>query len=104
MTAAAASAHQQRQRRQQGPCRQDSEARPPCVSLTTYASFASRWLVPRLAAFQQRHPQIEIRIDASDRQVELQAEGVDLAIRHCRPPQVAGLPGVTQLLAAMPCA
>jgi len=58
---------------------------PPRVSLTTYASFASLWLVPRLAAFQHAHPQIEIRIDASDRQVDLQAEGIDLAIRRCLP-------------------
>lgn len=55
---------------------------PPRVSLTTYASFASLWLVPRLAAFQQAHPQIEIRIDASDRPIDLRAEGIDVAIRR----------------------
>src|SRR5574340_614140 len=32
--------------------------RPPRVSLTTYASFASLWLVPRLASFQYANPQI----------------------------------------------
>ncbi len=58
------------------------------VSLTTYASFASLWLVPRLAGFQQRHPQVEIRIDASDRAVDLQGEDIDIAIRRCRPAQV----------------
>jgi DNA-binding transcriptional LysR family regulator len=72
-------------------------AHAPRVSLTTYASFASLWLVPRLASFQRAHPRIEIRIDASDRQVDLQAEGLDVAIRRCRPPQVAGLPEVTPL-------
>jgi DNA-binding transcriptional LysR family regulator len=51
------------------------------VTLSTYASFASLWLVPRLALFQREHPQIEIRLDASDRVVDLQAEDVDLAIR-----------------------
>lgn len=51
------------------------------VTLTTYASFASLWLVPRLALFQREHPGIEIRLDASDRVVDLQAEEVDLAIR-----------------------
>jgi DNA-binding transcriptional LysR family regulator len=73
--------------------------RPPRVSLSTYASFASLWLVPRLAAFQRQYPQIEVRIDASDRMVDLQAEGIDVAIRRCRPAQVAGLPGVTELCA-----
>ncbi len=51
------------------------------VILSTYASFASLWLVPRLALFQRQHPGIEIRLDASDRVVDLQAEDVDLAIR-----------------------
>ncbi len=51
------------------------------VTLTTYASFASLWLVPRLALFQREHPQIEIRLDASDRVVDLAAEDVDLAVR-----------------------
>lgn len=60
----------------------------PRVSLSTYASFASLWLVPRLAAFQQLHPQIEIRIDASDRSVDLLAEGIDIAIRRCLPAHV----------------
>ena len=58
---------------------------PPRVTLTTYASFASLWLVPRLAAFQRAHPEVEIRIDAGDRKIDLVAEGVDLAIRWCRP-------------------
>lgn len=51
------------------------------VTLTTYASFASLWLVPRLASFQREHPGIEIRLDASDRVIDLQTEDVDLAIR-----------------------
>ena len=55
------------------------------VTLTTYASFASLWLAPRLAQFQRAHPGIEIRLDASDRPVNLQAEDVDLAIRWQSP-------------------
>ncbi len=58
------------------------------VSLATYASFASLWLVPRLAAFQREHPGIEIRIDAGDRFVDLEAEAVDFAIRWTRPTSV----------------
>jgi DNA-binding transcriptional LysR family regulator len=59
--------------------------RPSRIALATYASFASLWLVPRIAAFQREHPDIEIRIDASDRLVDLDAEGTDLAIRWTRP-------------------
>ncbi len=58
---------------------------PTRVSLTTYASFASLWLVPRLAMFQRDHPEIEIRIDAADRYIDLETEGIDIAIRWTRP-------------------
>ena len=51
------------------------------LTLSTYASVASLWLVPRLAHFQRLHPDIEIRLDASDRVVDLRAEDVDLAVR-----------------------
>jgi DNA-binding transcriptional LysR family regulator len=51
------------------------------ITLTTYASFASLWLVPRLAAFQREHPDVEIRLDASDRVVDLRAEDIDIAVR-----------------------
>ena len=66
------------------------------VTLSTYASFASLWLVPRLAQFQRLHPDIEIRLDASDRVVDLQAEDVDLAIRWV--PQGKLSPGATLLI------
>jgi LysR family glycine cleavage system transcriptional activator len=55
------------------------------VTITTYASFASLWLVPRLAMFQREHPEIELRIDGSDRFIDIDAEGVDVAIRWTRP-------------------
>jgi LysR family transcriptional regulator, glycine cleavage system transcriptional activator len=55
------------------------------VTISTFASFASLWLVPRLADFQARAPQIEIRIAASDRFVDLAREDVDFAIRWCLP-------------------
>jgi LysR family transcriptional regulator, glycine cleavage system transcriptional activator len=66
------------------------------VTLSTYASFASLWLVPRLALFQRRHPQIEIRLDASDRVVDLRAENVDMAVRWIPNPRVP--PGATLLV------
>ena len=53
------------------------------VSVTTYPSFASTWLLPRLAAFQSAHPQVDIRVDASDRIVDLERDGIDVALRRC---------------------
>jgi LysR family glycine cleavage system transcriptional activator len=55
------------------------------VSLTTFASFASLWLIPRLQAFQREHPDIDIRISASDALVELDDPELDVALRYCRP-------------------
>jgi DNA-binding transcriptional LysR family regulator len=36
------------------------------VAITTWASFASMWLIPRMEEFQRDNPGIDIRIDASD--------------------------------------
>lgn len=52
------------------------------VSVTTFASFASMWLIPRLEAFQRAYPDIDIRIDASDTSFDLELSDVDIAIRY----------------------
>jgi DNA-binding transcriptional LysR family regulator len=52
------------------------------VSITTWASFASMWLIPRLEAFQREHPDIDIRIDATDAVVDMNNTDVDLALRY----------------------
>ena len=54
------------------------------IALTTFASFASTMLMPRLAQFSRIHPDLDIRIEASDLNRDLEAEGVDLAVRFCR--------------------
>lgn len=66
------------------------------LTLSTYPSFASLWLAPRLAPFQRLHPDIEIRLDASDRVVDLEAEDVDLAVRWVLDSRVA--PGAALLI------
>ncbi len=55
------------------------------VAITTWASFASMWLIPRLEAFQRDHPDIDIRIDATDNAVDLATADVDLALRYAVP-------------------
>jgi len=52
------------------------------VSITTFASFASMWLIPRLEQFQRSHPDIDIRIDATDTTLDLELADVDLALRY----------------------
>ena len=65
------------------------------VSITTFASFASLWLLPRLASFEREHPEIDIRISASDAMADLDDPDVDLALRYCHP-NIAP-PGATRL-------
>jgi LysR family transcriptional regulator, glycine cleavage system transcriptional activator len=52
------------------------------VSLTTFASFASMWLIPRLEAFQRDNADIDIRIDASDVSVDMETADADIALRY----------------------
>ncbi|WP_374666341.1 LysR substrate-binding domain-containing protein [Ramlibacter sp.] len=52
------------------------------VALTTFASFASMWLIPRLEQFQRDNPDIDIRIDATDNTLDLDISDVDLALRY----------------------
>ena len=55
------------------------------VSLSTFPSFASLWLLPRLPEFERLQPEIDIRISAADRLVDLDDPDTDLALRQCRP-------------------
>jgi DNA-binding transcriptional LysR family regulator len=53
------------------------------LSVTTMASFASLWLVPRLAAFARDHPGVDVRIATEPRMQDLEREGLDVGIRYC---------------------
>ncbi len=52
------------------------------VSVTTFASFASMWLIPRLGSLRFVAPELVLDLAASDRVVDIEAEGVDVAIRY----------------------
>src|SRR5471030_3203773 len=53
------------------------------LTVTTTVSFAALWLVPRLARFRKDHPHVDVRITATHEVVDLEREGVDVAIRDC---------------------
>jgi LysR family glycine cleavage system transcriptional activator len=57
------------------------------VSVTTFASFGSLWLLPRIEAFQRNHPDIDIRVSAHDAIADLDDPELDLALRYCSPSQ-----------------
>ncbi|HEY3498758.1 MAG TPA: transcriptional regulator GcvA [Polyangiaceae bacterium] len=62
--------------------RQAPRPRAQEVSISVMPSFGSRWLVPRLGRFLDRHADTEVRISSSDRLVDLAGEGIDLGIRY----------------------
>jgi len=52
------------------------------LTLTAPPSFAAKWLVPRLGAFEQAHPQVDVWLSAGIELVDLTAGEVDVAIRY----------------------
>ena len=62
----------------------------PPVTLTATIGAVSLWLLPRLGEFQAAHPGIDVRVSAGNRLVDLEREGMDLALRygpaHSQPP------------------
>lgn len=66
------------------------------IAVTATPSFAALWLAPKLAKFQLLEPAINIRVDASEARVNLEREGMDLAVRLS--PWVQGSEGPPPLL------
>ena len=52
------------------------------VTLTAPISFAAKWLVPRIERFHRAHPELELRLDTSNRLSDYVAEGIDLGVRY----------------------
>src|SRR6201997_5125967 len=53
------------------------------LTITASIGVSGLWIVPRLGGFQQRQPDIDVRIAASNKVMDLRASGADLAIRYC---------------------
>lgn len=51
------------------------------VTVGAVGTFATRWLLPRFAAFRKAHPKIDLRIYTNNNRVDIAGEGLDFAIR-----------------------
>jgi LysR family glycine cleavage system transcriptional activator len=51
------------------------------LNITVIESFSSRWLVPKLAEFQQQHANISVRLQPSNALISFENTDLDLAIR-----------------------
>jgi LysR family glycine cleavage system transcriptional activator len=57
-------------------------ARAGPLAVSVMHSLAARWLVPRVHDFQQRYPEIQVLISASDVTADLVRDRIDVAIRY----------------------
>jgi LysR family transcriptional regulator, glycine cleavage system transcriptional activator len=64
---------------------------PLRLTISVTPTFAAKWLIPRLPAFSADHPDIELRIFASESLSNFQNDGVDVAVRQGRLPFGPGL-------------
>ncbi|PHM39112.1 LysR family transcriptional regulator [Xenorhabdus mauleonii] len=62
--------------------KQIQKPRRQSVMLSTTPAFATKWLIPRLASFQEIYPDIDLHIHASNTPVDLYSGTVDLAVRY----------------------
>lgn len=52
------------------------------VTLSCSTGFAHYWMVPRLARFKEKHPDIDIRLQTTDKDIDLAEEAISLALRR----------------------
>lgn len=63
---------------------------PLHVTVSVTPTFATKWLIPRLADYTRLHPGVDLRILATERLSHFQTEAVDLAVRYGRPHSARG--------------
>lgn len=52
------------------------------LRISTTHSFAIKWLVPRMHRFTKLYPELDIRLDSNDAQVDLDDDSTDVAVRY----------------------
>lgn len=64
---------------------------PSHLTVSVTPTFASKWLIPKLGTFAENHPDIDLRVLATDRLSHFHTDGVDIAVRYGQPAFGAGL-------------
>lgn len=52
------------------------------ITINVLTTFAIRWLIPRLADFQQLYPHLEMRISTPAKEVNFERESIDMAVYY----------------------
>lgn len=69
-----------------GSAQRELAGRPRELRVSALQSFSESWLVPHLPEFERRHPDIELKIEATLRYADFARDPVDVAIRFGRGP------------------
>ncbi|MFU8779041.1 MAG: LysR substrate-binding domain-containing protein [Roseovarius sp.] len=64
---------------------------PGKVLVSVTPTFAAKWLIPNLPDFSAKHPDIDLRILATEKVSSFHGDGIDLAVRQGTPPFGASL-------------
>lgn len=64
---------------------------PGKVLVSVTPTFAAKWLIPNLPDFSAKHPDIDLRILATEKVSSFYGDGIDLAVRQGKPPFGASL-------------
>ena len=60
----------------------EDQDRQGVLNVSISPTILSRWLIPRLADWQETHPEIELRLVSTPKLADFVRDGVDVAIRH----------------------
>ncbi|MCZ4352303.1 LysR substrate-binding domain-containing protein [Roseovarius aestuarii] len=64
---------------------------PGKILISVTPTFAAKWLIPNLPDFSATHPDIDLRILATEKVSSFYSDGIDLAVRQGKPPFGASL-------------
>lgn len=64
---------------------------PNKVLISVTPTFAAKWLIPNLPNFTATHPDIDLRIMATEKVSSFHSDGIDLSVRQGSPPFGASL-------------
>jgi LysR family glycine cleavage system transcriptional activator len=59
---------------------------PATLTLSSTPAFLSHWMAPRMGELRRLHPDIDLRLHASDAVVDLRSGGIEAAIRYGKGP------------------
>lgn len=58
------------------------QIKPGPLTLSCSASILTRWLIPRVARFHERHPEVELQFDVNYGRVDVVRENIGVALRN----------------------